>query len=33
MTNSASSTTILELKEVHKTFQVGKNELEIIKGV
>lgn len=30
---NASATTILELKEVHKTFQVGKNELEIIKGV
>lgn len=25
--------TILELKDVHKTFQVGKSELEIIKGV
>jgi putative ABC transport system ATP-binding protein len=33
MTNSAPQTTILELKEVHKTFQVGKNQLEIIKGV
>lgn len=34
-TNQArpSTSSILELNEIHKTFQVGKNELEIIKGV